>query len=201
MTEDEMIALVRGDLEEDLAAPTEDEIRELLALPRHVTRAEVDRVRQLFLRYAVEAEQPNPVRGFGPGVSFGSWLKSVRERIPATRGMVAAAIESGPYLIERIESDEAPLWEFDHHDVAALMDIFGIHVRAVEAALRNVRPPSARAERDRPADRRGVGQGRGASQNMTALEPFGTRRSTGPAEWLEALRHALKERGADRLLN
>lgn len=202
MEEDELIKLLRGDPPDDLAEPTEDEIEELLAHPAKVPKADVERGKARFVRNIVEARRPGPARSFGPGVSFGAWIKSVRESLPLSQKMVAAAVDRDAYFVDIVEGAETPLWEVEPEAVAALMDVFGVHIQAVEDILRAERPKATRAEPPIRSDAPGYDWGAGRT-DMTALD-FGRRshRShSGPADWLEALRAHLRVRGADRLLD
>jgi hypothetical protein len=196
---DDPIKLLRGDPPEDLAEPTDDEIEELLSLPSRVPREEIDAGKARFIKNIVEARRPEPVRNFGPGVSFGVWLKSARESLPLSQNMVSAAVGRSTYFVDSVEAAETPLWELEPEGVAALMYLFGVHVQAVEGVLRTERPKATRA--GRPIRRDAPGYDWGAGQaDMTALD-FGRRGYSGPADWLEALRTLLRVWGADSLLD
>jgi hypothetical protein len=203
MDDQELAQLLRDSLEGEMPPDlTGEEIRELLSSPIRPSRADTEKGRADFAKRLIASQRPELVRRFGVNTSFGGRIRSVRENLPLTVRMVAAALNWSPHYVESIESDSIPLWQREAKDVAILMDLFEIHIQAVESILPSDKPKATRANRDRPADIGITGRRTTWSRDITAFEPGGSRQEFNePTGWLAELRKHLTERGADRLLN
>jgi DNA-binding XRE family transcriptional regulator len=120
-----------------------------------------------------------PVRAVDKSLSFGGWIRSVRNQTHLTESDLAAALDVSEEWIEAISSDDFLPWTINKTQMGGLLCLFRLHLDALEQFARN----------SRVADSHQAGSPRIAEISEPEL-----------SSWLNELRAELIGRGATDLV-
>lgn len=168
-----------------------------------------ERIRKKYIEKLFEELNPQPVCEIENKSTFGRWVEAMRNKVHLSQTDVAGVLRQEPVFIGQVERGEIFPWQCKPEFVADLMNLFRVHIQAVNqlvsasAAVSRVRGVGGVAARSRGGK---VSKVRGES-TARALELF-LAHNAAPAEpadditeWTEKLRRVLSERKLDHLLD
>jgi transcriptional regulator with XRE-family HTH domain len=98
---------------------------------------ELERARGEFAAKVLRNEYETPLQQIKSGLSFGQWLKSIREGAGISTKAVAARLEEDETFIHGLESSESHPWDFPLDVIARVMVLFRIHINAIRSLALN----------------------------------------------------------------
>ena len=167
-----------------------------------------DRVIAAFVRKVLEDLHKEPVKDVQPQ-TFGAWIQGIRELARLALTDIALTVGKEPAYIERLESGIAVPWDQKPEDVARIVQLFRLHMKAMSYLVQksfNVHSThiggnvAARAYRGKMTSNRGDATSR-------ALKMFIARNTkerpldTTIIEWLSSVEKQLENWHARELLD
>ncbi len=167
-----------------------------------------ERIRKRYVEKLFEDLNPKPVDKIEGKSTFGRWIEAARNKVHLSRTDVAGALSQEPVFIEKLERGETLPWGCKPEFVADLMNLFRVHLNAVNQLIaasasvnqtRGVGGVAARSRGGKATKDRGESTAR-------ALELFLAHNAAPAApdadvkEWTERLRGVLKERNLNYLI-
>jgi transcriptional regulator with XRE-family HTH domain len=206
MSDEEILKHLKASLRFEETVPvTEAEIQEFLAETDECPPGTVERVRAGLAQKVLSDLHPEPVRSLERNWSFGQWLKLIRQKAHLTRKDVAAAINKDQSLIEQLETEKAFPWHFGLDEIADLMGLFRVNMKAVnDLAVRSLDLSKARLQNqgDSLSSTTSLVRGMIGGKNRVASESSSANKFDLPElfTWLDDLKNELKRRQAKDLL-
>ena len=149
MTDEEIQKLLtEAFLSEESPPLTDENVNLFLSLPiEEGPPEELERARGGFAARVLRSDYERPQPRVRSGLSFGGWLRSMREGAGLSPKAVAARLKRDESFVLELESSESRPWKFPLDVIARVMVLFRVHINAVRSLalynLANKTAPSA----------------------------------------------------------